>query len=90
MKIPIINLEEKLSNQNQNYNNYSLHKENRIKELESALEMKTREFIEINNDLKRKNEDLQRKLGQDIDNLVDQYENSFSRMNQDYQREICC
>ncbi len=84
----IMNLEEKLSVQNSNFNNFSNQKENRIKELESALEMKTREFIEINNDLKRKNDDLQRKLGHDIDNLVDQYENSFSRMSQDYQREI--
>jgi len=82
--IKLNEINEKLENSSSSMNE---KQESRIRDLESALEQKTRELMETSSNLKRQNEDQRKIFNSDVDGLVERYENTIQKMNLEYDKE---
>ena len=60
----------------------------KINDLENSLEKKSKELQETSNFLKKQIEEQKRNFNRDIDGLVDRYENTIQRMNNDFEKEL--
>lgn len=66
----------------------SSNQDQRIRELEGQLDYKNRELINTSGSLKKQIDEMKKNFSNDIDGLVDRYENTIAKMGMDFERDL--